>query len=193
MIVEFNRQDSLAFDEVLEVLERYPDFEYVQINDDSILSVPGLEIYPSRRKIYRGRKEISLMVKEYDLFYLLVVNRGQVLTYGQIYQNVWGAEAIGRENNARNAISGICVKNCSGRCRMPLLQSGVSGKLGTEKRLPILSGTGNGICLPPVPVGIFLTQARFACLMIPMESILTWAIRLSGTRAILLSAARLRV
>lgn len=70
------------------------------MNDDSILSVPGLEIYPSRRKIYRGRKEISLTAKEYDLFYLLVVNRGQVLTYGQIYQNVWGDEAIGRENNA---------------------------------------------------------------------------------------------
>ena len=70
------------------------------MNDDSILSVPGLEIYPSRRKIYRGRKENSLTVKEYDLFYLLVLNRGQVLTYGQIYQNVWGDEAIGRENNA---------------------------------------------------------------------------------------------
>ena len=99
-MIEFNGQDSPAFDEVMEVLKRYPDFDYVQMNDDSILSVPGLEIYPSRRKIYRGRKEISLTAKEYDLFYLLVVNRGQVLTYGQIYQNVWGDEVIGRENNA---------------------------------------------------------------------------------------------
>lgn len=41
-----------------------------------------------------------MTAKAYDLFYLLVVNRGQVLTYGQIYQNVWGDEAIGRENNA---------------------------------------------------------------------------------------------
>ena len=100
LMIEFNGQDTPAFDEVMGVLKRYPDFEYVQINGDSILSVPGLEIYPSRRKIYRGRKEISLTAKEYDLFYLLVVNRGQVLTYGQIYQNVWGDEAIGRENNA---------------------------------------------------------------------------------------------
>ncbi len=58
LIVEFNGQDSPAFDEVMGVLKRYRDFEYVQIDDDSILSVPGLEIYPSRRKIYRGRKEI---------------------------------------------------------------------------------------------------------------------------------------
>ena len=47
MIVEFNKQESLAFDEVMEVLKRYPDFEYMQMNDDSILSVPGLEIYPT--------------------------------------------------------------------------------------------------------------------------------------------------
>lgn len=99
-MIEFNGQDSPAFDEVMKVLKRYPDFEYMQMNDDSILSVPGLEIYPSRRKIYRGKKEIRLTVKEYDLFYLLVLNRGQVLTYEQIYQNVWGDEAIGRENNA---------------------------------------------------------------------------------------------
>ena len=110
-MIEFNGQDSPAFDEVMEVLKRYPDFDYVQMNDDSILSVPGLEIYPSRRKIYRGRREISLTAKEYDLFYLLVVNRGQVLTYGQIYQNVWGDEAIGRENNAVKChIRNLCEK-----------------------------------------------------------------------------------
>lgn len=57
-----------------------------------MLSIPGLEIYPNRRKIYRGRKEISLMVKEYDLFYLLVVNQGHILTYNQIYQKVWGGD-----------------------------------------------------------------------------------------------------
>lgn len=58
------------------VLEHYRDFEYVQIDDDAILSAPGPEVYPSRRKIYRGRKESRLTTKEQDLFYLLVVNRG---------------------------------------------------------------------------------------------------------------------
>lgn len=99
-MIEFDGQDSPIFDEVIEVLKHHPDFEYVQMEDEVILSVPGLEIYPGRRKIYHGQKEISLTAKEYDLFYLLVVNRGQVLTYGQIYRNVWGDEAIGRENNA---------------------------------------------------------------------------------------------
>lgn len=99
-MIEFNGGESPAFDEVMEVLKRYPDFEYIQMNDDSILSVPGLEIYPSRRKIYCGQKEISLTTKQYNLFYLLALNKGRVLTYGQIYRKVWGDETIGRENDA---------------------------------------------------------------------------------------------
>ncbi len=98
-MIEFGEQDSPAFDEVMDVLKRHPDFDYQQLNEDSVLSVPGLEIYPNRRKIYRGRKEISLTVKEYDLFYLLVVNQGHVLTYSQIYQKIWGGDALGNESN----------------------------------------------------------------------------------------------
>lgn len=98
-MVEFNEDDAPVFNEVMEILKRHPDFEYLQMKDDSVLPVPGLEIYPDRRKIYRGRKEINLTVKEYDIFYLLVVNRGRVLTYHQIYQKVWGQDSLGNESN----------------------------------------------------------------------------------------------
>ena len=98
-MVEFSENDTPVFDEVMEILKRHPDFEYLQMKDDSVLPVPGLEIYPDRRKIYRGRKEINLTVKEYDIFYLLVVNRGRVLTYHQIYQKVWGQDSLGNESN----------------------------------------------------------------------------------------------
>lgn len=98
-MVEFNEDDAPVFNEVMEILKRHPYFEYLQMKDDSVLPVPGLEIYPDRRKIYRGRKEINLTVKEYDIFYLLVVNRGRVLTYHQIYQKVWGQDSLGNESN----------------------------------------------------------------------------------------------
>lgn len=98
-MVEFNEDDASVFDEVMEILKRHPDFEYLQMKDESVLPVPGLEIYPDRRKIYRGRKEINLTVKEYDIFYFLVVNRGRVLTYHQIYQKVWGQDSLGNESN----------------------------------------------------------------------------------------------
>ena len=83
------------------VLKRYPNFERLQSKEETVLSFPGLEIYPDRRKIYRDRGEINLTVKEeYDLLCLLVGNKGRVLTYEQIYQSVWGEEALGNENNA---------------------------------------------------------------------------------------------
>ena len=84
---------------MMDVLKRHLDFDYQQLNEDSVLSMLGLEIYPTRRKIYRSRKEISLTVKEYGLFYLLVVNQGHILTYSQIYQKVWGEDALGNESN----------------------------------------------------------------------------------------------
>jgi len=99
LMIEFGEQDSPAFDEVMDVLKRHKDFDYQQLNEDSVLSIPGLEIYPNRRKIYRGRKEISLAVKEYNLLYLLVVNQGHVLTYNHIYQKIWGEDALGNESN----------------------------------------------------------------------------------------------
>lgn len=100
LVIEFDELNSSAFDEVMEVLKRYSDFEYLRLSNETKLSLPGLEIYPDRRKAYRDRSEINLTTKEYDLLYLLVMNKGNVLTYGQIYQNVWGEEALGNENNA---------------------------------------------------------------------------------------------
>ena len=100
LVIEFKDKDSSAFDEVMEVLKRYPDFETLQLNDETVLSLPGLEIYPDRRKVYRDRREINLTTKEYDILCLLVTNKGRVLTYEQLYQKIWGEESIGNESNA---------------------------------------------------------------------------------------------
>lgn len=99
-MVEFGEDDSAVFDEIMQVLKRHPDFGRLTLSDETVLSLPGLEIYPDRRKIYRDRREINLTAKEYDLLCLLVANKGRVLTYDQIYQKVWGEDAFGSENNA---------------------------------------------------------------------------------------------
>lgn len=100
LLMEFSEQDTTVFEEVMAVLKRYPDFEKLHLDDEMVLSLPGLEIYPDRRKIYRDRQEIHLTAKEYDLLCLLVYNQGRVLTYEQIYQKVWGEEPFGKESNA---------------------------------------------------------------------------------------------
>ena len=88
------------FDEILEVINQHPKFECLQMKDESMISLPGIEIYPGCRKIYHDRREINLTAKEYDLLCLLVVNRGYVLTYAQIYEKVWGEDSLGAENNS---------------------------------------------------------------------------------------------
>lgn len=99
LMIEFNEEDDSIFDEVMEVLKQHPNFECMRLKDESMLTVPGLEIYPNRRKIYRNRREINLTAKEYEILTLLVANKGRVLTYDQIYQKVWGEDGFGSENN----------------------------------------------------------------------------------------------
>lgn len=100
LIMEFADNESAAFADIMNVLQKYLDFRRYTLKDEVILSLPGLEIRPERRKIYGNSYEISMTKKEFDIFYLLAVNKGRVLTYGQIYQSVWNGYAIGSERTA---------------------------------------------------------------------------------------------
>lgn len=79
VIFEFNEQNTHMFDEIMGIIKNYPDAEYLRIKDELILSLSGLDIYPDRRKVYHNSNEINLTTKEFEIFYLLVVNRGVFL------------------------------------------------------------------------------------------------------------------
>lgn len=100
LVIEFNEQDTPVFEEIMEAIKRHPTFERLKLGHDTVLELPGLKIYPDSGKIFCGRKEINLTAKEYKLLCLLAANKGIVLTYGQIYQKVWGEEGFGNEDNA---------------------------------------------------------------------------------------------
>ena len=89
----------MAFEKIMDVLKKHPDFEYLRLKDEPVISLSGLEIYPDRRKIYHNCREINFTTKEYEILAFLVANKGRVLTYSQIYQRVWGEEGFGSENN----------------------------------------------------------------------------------------------
>ena len=100
LVIEFDGLSTSAFDEVMEVLKRYPDFEHLRLNNnESVLSLPGLEIYPDRRKAYRNYREIELTIKEFDILCLLTSNIECVLTYEQIYKKLWDEDTICNVNN----------------------------------------------------------------------------------------------
>lgn len=97
--MEFTDQDSTAFDDMLVFLQQHPDLERLEVAPDPILSLSGLEINLSRRRVINNGQEIELTVKEHDILCLLAANKGRVLTYEQIYDKVWGDISTGNEKD----------------------------------------------------------------------------------------------
>ena len=51
VVFEVQDDDSDIFDKIMEIVKSHPDIECLQVKDEPMLSLPGLEIYPGRRKI----------------------------------------------------------------------------------------------------------------------------------------------
>lgn len=92
-------QDSSAFQDILFTLRSHPELKNWRVDDEPVLSFPGLAIYPRRRKVFRNQQEIQLTTKEFDILFLLASNKGWVLTYNQIYEKVWNDISTGNERN----------------------------------------------------------------------------------------------
>lgn len=67
IILDLQEQNSDAFDEILSILKCHPEIETYELAREPIRSLPGLEINPSKRKVFRDRQEIQLTAKEYGL------------------------------------------------------------------------------------------------------------------------------
>ena len=67
MIMELEDKDERTFEDFLAFLQLHPELKTWEIGPEPILSLPGLQIYPDRRKIYHGQQEIELNTKEYLL------------------------------------------------------------------------------------------------------------------------------
>lgn len=97
--MDLQEQDFEAFEEILAILRCHPEIEKYELTGEPMLSLPGLEIYPSKRKVYRDRQEIRLTAKEYEILLLLVANKDRVLSFSQIYEKVWDDFPTGSERN----------------------------------------------------------------------------------------------
>lgn len=98
--IEFNEQDKEFVDRLMCAVGHSPAPSKLWIGNDEMLSLSELEIYTGRRKVYIDGAELDLMAKEFDLLCLLVINKGYVLTYSQIYEKIWGEDSIGDESNS---------------------------------------------------------------------------------------------
>lgn len=88
---------------MIEILESNTEFEQFELENQGVISVAEIEINTDSRKVYCNKKEIRLTSKEYKLLVFLMLNRGKVMTYGQIYRNVWGEYEQYIESNSIGA------------------------------------------------------------------------------------------
>ncbi|MGZ4855610.1 MAG: response regulator [Candidatus Angelobacter sp.] len=58
----------------------------------NILRVENLELDPASRKIHRGKREIKLSPKEFDLLFLLMRHAGETVTRQDLLRESWGLQ-----------------------------------------------------------------------------------------------------
>jgi DNA-binding response OmpR family regulator len=56
----------------------------------SVLRVENLELDPASRKVHRGKREIKLSPKEFDLLFLLMRRAGETVTRHDLLRECWG-------------------------------------------------------------------------------------------------------
>lgn len=66
----------------------------------SIVAHKNYTLYPDHRKLFLNEQEVILTRKEFDILHLFLRNRGRVLTYEQIFTDVWGEDYYDGSNNA---------------------------------------------------------------------------------------------
>ena len=87
--MELEEQDSKFFEDFLAFLQTHPEIEKYKPTNEPMISLPNLEIHPSKRKVFRNQQEILLTKTEYEIFLYLFQNANRVLTHSQIYEKVW--------------------------------------------------------------------------------------------------------
>jgi two-component system OmpR family response regulator len=58
----------------------------------SVLRVENLELDPASRKVHRGKREIRLSPKEFDLLFLLMRRAGETVTRHDLLRECWGLQ-----------------------------------------------------------------------------------------------------
>ncbi len=79
-----------ALDELLARIRALLRRQKALLDKDQVLTFADLQVNPATRQVWRGKREIQLTAKEYDLLELFMRHPQQVLTRDQIYDQIWG-------------------------------------------------------------------------------------------------------
>ncbi len=62
---------------------------------DNVITLRGLSIDLTARKVTSGGKEVTLTAKEYDLLSYMAKNIGRTFTKEQLFDRIWGMDSFG--------------------------------------------------------------------------------------------------
>lgn len=66
--------------------------------DPEVYEFADLRLNPRTRQVFRGKREIQLTAKEFDLLHLFMRHPNQVLTREMIYEHIWEYDFGGESN-----------------------------------------------------------------------------------------------
>ena len=63
--------------------------------EDDLIVCSNVSVVPSRHKVMVSGVQVDLTLKEYNLLYLMITNKGQVFTRKRLMDKVWGDSFVG--------------------------------------------------------------------------------------------------
>ena len=64
-------------------------------DQNEIIEIKGLSIYPTSRRVYVNGNEVILTAKEFDILTILALNPNKVFSKENIFEKVWGMDSLG--------------------------------------------------------------------------------------------------
>ena len=92
----FNPVEVIA--RVRSQLRRYMQLGGGSAKKEDGYTVGGIELNDKTKQVFSDGEEVSLTPTEFEILKLLMKNAGAVLSPKEIYENVWGGDAIGAES-----------------------------------------------------------------------------------------------
>ena len=80
--------------QITALARRYTEYSESKTKQKNILELGRLTIDAGQRAVYKDNSEVPLTKTEFDLLYLLAVNRGQTLSRETIFSKLWNNEYI---------------------------------------------------------------------------------------------------
>ena len=74
---------------------RRTDQKDVKIHDISIIKAGDITVNLNKREVYKNNELIQLTLKEFELLYLLLMNKGNVLSRKFLLDKIWGYDYYG--------------------------------------------------------------------------------------------------